>query len=72
MTFRIQLFGDIEKDEFVFEVYFDEELVCDLIDEGSSIRINIYPRPNGYWTFSLDSFLEAISAVNFRILKDRN
>lgn len=69
-NFQIVIFGDLEYERLVAEIYFKDEIVALLTQEHGyeNLEIEIYPPENqNFWVFNFFEFQEAIQHAKRRL-----
>lgn len=68
--FRITVGSEPDHEDLVGDIYFDQNIVCVLTQEGGfdAMQMRLFPPPGGgTWDFFLRDFEEALAAVKKRM-----
>lgn len=73
-NFRIDIVGDLEYEDLIADIYFDDEIVAMLTQEFGydNMEIEIYrPKNQDFWHFKFSEFEEAIQYAKQRLFELR-
>lgn len=68
--FRFTVGSETAYEDLVGDLYFDDQIVCVLTQEGGfdAMQIELFPPPDdGHWRFRLRDFEEALAALKTRM-----
>lgn len=68
--FRIDIFGDLDYEDLVADVYFEDKILVVLTQEEGfqNLRIRIYPPKDvEFWDFRFDEFEDIINRAKNRL-----
>lgn len=67
--FRIDIFGDLEYEDLVADIYFDDQILCMISQEEGFVNLNIkiYHPKDEFWDFRLDEFEDTIQRAKKRL-----
>lgn len=69
--FTIDIASVPDRDELVAELWFGEQQVAELAQEGGRLLLQLYKPPSGkYWEFDYAPFAEALAAMRARLLEE--